>query len=835
MEKRTFIFMLALAASFVLINFFFTNQRVEQEKEWAKQHAAKNAQKITQLETDISERTAKASALPLVSIYADAQGTDFLTSGLLDKEHIITLSWLEDPALPIPSKIFARPSGTTSEPHEYELLNHPQSLDDPIIYRRGTAGGLLIADLPDFGKFDLQVVTPFPSDKTNPFRITVADYIDGHFSLPAHILHTLSEATESKTEYQFTESIRNPGLVVYKTEQGYLPLAIYRPATQSADYLKDIEALTPLVTKLERKKTPNSVQQKEEKFYVLENSYQQLVFSNKGGALLEINLPFKTDANEKSVVREIEFDREIVEHHSYNAYFPGHPYYTPGATAEGPYTEHPQGKLGGYYPLIRRDLIENKNRKSVKIEPKYYALNIVSEYPEVAQLTYTVKEFSKEKIVFEAVQSLRTITKTFSIATEDKGAPYCIDLAIKIDGDSRGLWLTSGIPEVEWFSGAPAPALKYRVTRNGKGYVENLDLPKDAFTSTTVEPDWIVTSNGFFGIIMNPLSTPDSGFRAQRVSGTSVPSRLVEVEQEYDKYKAQEMPGFQMMIPLTSKTGLTQFHIFAGPFADDTLKQVDRFYSDPATGYNPDFIASQTFHGWFAFISEPFAKFLFLLMRFFYFITNSWGFSIILLTIALRLMLYPLNAWSMKSMAKMQVVAPQIASIQERYKNDSKKAQVEIMNLYREKGINPLSGCLPLLIQMPFLIGMFDLLKSTFELRGASFIPGWIDNLASPDILFSWSTPLFFIGNQFHFLPILLGLVMFLQQRLMTTLPKDPAQWTEQQRQQRAMGTMMTFVFAFMFYNFPSGLNIYWLSSMILGILQQWWTQKNMQPAGKTN
>src|SRR5262245_43695414 len=151
------------------------------------------------------------------------------------------------------------------------------------------------------------------------------------------------------------------------------------------------------------------------------------------------------------------------------------------------------------------------------------------------------------------------------------------------------------------------------------------------------------------------------------------------------------------------------------------------------------------------------------------------------------------------------------------------------MNLYREKGVNPLSGCFPLLIQLPFLIGMFDLLKSTFELRGASFIPGWIDNLTAPDVLFSWSTPIYFIGNQFHLLPILLGIVMFLQQKM--SAPSIPVEkMTDQQRQQKAMGTIMPLIFTFMFYHFPSGLNIYWLSSMLLAMLQQWWMQRNIKP-----
>src|SRR5207249_1127236 len=164
--------------------------------------------------------------------------------------------------------------------------------------------------------------------------------------------------------------------------------------------------------------------------------------------------------------------------------------------------------------------------------------------------------------------------------------------------------------------------------------------------------------------------------------------------------------------------------------------------------------------------------------------------------------------WSNKSMMRMQQIGPDVAAIQEKYKKNPKQAQIEVMNLYRERGVNPVSGCLPMLIQMPFLIGMFDLLKSTFELRGASFVPGWIDNLAAPDVLFSWTTPIFFIGNQFHLLPIILGVVMFFQQRLSSSLPKDPNLLTEQQKQQKMMGYIMTVVFTVMFYHFPSGLNI---------------------------
>lgn len=568
----------------------------------------------------------------------------------------------------------------------------------------------------------------------------------------------------------------------------------------------------------------------EEKFYVIETPYQQLVFSNYGGALAEINLPYSSKSDPQSAVREIEFDREMVEKHPYNAHFPSHPYYTPAKEGETAFEAHSEGALGGFYPLIRRDLIESGNRKSVRVTPQYYATNIISEYPEVAQLVYEVKTFEKNKIVFETAQRHRRITKTYTIDSTDKQAPYTLNLSIKIEGDSRGLWLTSGVPEVEWVSGSPAPAVKIRVTRNQKSDVELIDLPTETLTVTSLHPDWITDSNGFLGLIMDPLSEIDPGYRVQMVSGTVVPSRLVEIESENERFKAADMPGYLTMLPLKSNGGTMNFRIFAGPFADDVLKTVDKTYSDSATGYNPDYIAAQSFHGWFSFISEPFAKFLFVLMNFFHYLTGSWGFSIILLTVALRIMMYPLNAWSSKSMLKMQQIAPEVTAIQEKFKKDPKQAQIEVMNLYRERGVNPMSGCLPMLIQMPFLIGMFDLLKSTVELRGASFIPGWIDNLTSPDVLFSWNTPIFFIGNEFHLLPILLGVVMFAQQRLMSPAV-DPAKMTDQQRQQRAMGTIMSVVFALMFYNFPSGLNIYWLSSMLLGILQQWWTQMRFKPA----
>lgn len=546
----------------------------------------------------------------------------------------------------------------------------------------------------------------------------------------------------------------------------------------------------------------------EEQLFVIENEYQQLVFSSMGGALVEINLSLQSKSHPHSVVKEIRIDRILEKRYSQDDQFPQGPYQTYAGV-------NTQGSVGGYYPLLRRNA-----------PPEYRGLAIVSDNPASSHTIFKIKRLEKNLIELEGESQNRRITKTVSFPSDPHAAPYCFDLVIKVEGESRDLWLTTGVPEVEIVSGSSTPTLKYRLTRNQKPVVEQIDLPKSSTSFSSIHPDWICNSNGFLGVIIDPLGEAGAGFTATQIPGEKAPTRLSIIDAEYDLYPPSKYPGYDMRLPLSPSSQNATFRIFAGPFVSDILKTVDTTYSDSKTGYNPDFIACQSFHGWFSFISEPFAKFLFFLMNIFHKVTRSWGVSIILLTVALRLMLYPLNAWSLKSTAKMQKIAPKVSALQEKYKKDPKKAQMEIMNLYREQGVNPLGGCLPLLIQMPFLIGMFDLLKSTFELRGARFIPDWIDNLTAPDIVFSWSYPLWFFGTSLHLLPLILGGVMYWQQKMGSSLPKDKKLWTDQQKQQQLMGNLMVIVFAVLFYHFPSGLNLYWLSSMLLGILQQWWTAK---------
>jgi len=558
-------------------------------------------------------------------------------------------------------------------------------------------------------------------------------------------------------------------------------------------------------------------EEKPQEFYVLENEYLQLVFSNLGGSLTEINLPFKNKAHPKSVVLPIEVDKELVTISPENARFP----LFPSKDFQGNVIE---GTLGGYYPLIRRDLI---GKDPNDVPPRYSALNIVSEYPELAKLPYEVISFTEDEIVFQAKQPHRRITKRFSFPKNADDLPYCFLLDIKIEGPTQGLYLTSGVPEIEWMSGASAATIKYRTSRGKKYEVIKVDLPEKHFTLSSIYPDWVVNSNGFFGIIMDPLKGQEAGFKVERIPEKIEPTRLELIDPSFRRYGEEETVGYNILLPIKTVQGEMRVRLFTGPFSEKILTTVDDTYASEDNGKAADYISCQTYHGYFAFISEPFAKFLFFLMKICHSVTGSWGLSIIFATIVLRLLLYPLNTWSIRSMKGMQEIGPEVKAIQDRYKKEPQKAQLEIMQLYRSKGINPVSGCLPMLLQIPFLIGMFDLLKSTYELRGVAFIPGWIDDLTSPDVVFQWDFYIPFIGNELHLLPVFLGAIMYVQQNVMSNLPKDPAQWTDQQKQSRNMGNIMTVVMTVLFYHFPSGLNLYWISSMLLGIVQQWWINRS--------
>jgi YidC/Oxa1 family membrane protein insertase len=205
-------------------------------------------------------------------------------------------------------------------------------------------------------------------------------------------------------------------------------------------------------------------------------------------------------------------------------------------------------------------------------------------------------------------------------------------------------------------------------------------------------------------------------------------------------------------------------------------------------------------------------------LKFFYMVTRNWGVAIILLAIFINIVLYPLTRKSYKSMHEMQVLQPKIEKLRKEHKGNPQKLQKEIMELYKKYKVNPMGGCLPLLLQMPIFFALYQGLINFVELKGSGFL--WIRDLSLPEnIKMPFTLPL--VSNNLNILPIFMIVAMFFQQRLSNKLTAM-TQTDEQRQQQKIMTVMMTIMFGFIFYNMPSGFVLYWLASTVVMTLIQY-------------
>ena len=208
-------------------------------------------------------------------------------------------------------------------------------------------------------------------------------------------------------------------------------------------------------------------------------------------------------------------------------------------------------------------------------------------------------------------------------------------------------------------------------------------------------------------------------------------------------------------------------------------------------------------YGFLWWLAQP----LFTVLDWFHSYVGNWGFAIILLTVLVKGILYPLSAASYKSMANMRRVGPQMKRLQERHADDRQKLSQEMMALYKKEKVNPLGGCLPMLLPMPIFIALYWVLFESVELRHAPFML-WINDLAAMD--------------PFFILPLAMGASMFLQQSLSPVMG-DPMQVR--------MMKMMPIMFTALFLFFPAGLVLYWLVNNVLGIAQQWMVIRRTEAA----
>jgi YidC/Oxa1 family membrane protein insertase len=256
-----------------------------------------------------------------------------------------------------------------------------------------------------------------------------------------------------------------------------------------------------------------------------------------------------------------------------------------------------------------------------------------------------------------------------------------------------------------------------------------------------------------------------------------------------DEYTAGVILPAVKLIPGEEKT--VSVRLYAGPQELEKIKTL-------APGL--DLVVD---YGWLTVLAYP----LFVVLNWLHNLVHNWGTAIILLTVLIKLVFYPLSAASYKSMAKMRKLAPRLQHLKERYGDDRQKLHEAMMKIYQEEKINPLGGCLPILVQIPVFIALYWVLLGAVELRQAPFAL-WITDLSAPD--------------PYYVLPIVMAITSFIQVKLSPSSP-DPVQ-------QKVMMAMPV-IFSIMFLFFPAGLVLYWLINNVLSILQQWRINKVIESA----
>ncbi len=318
------------------------------------------------------------------------------------------------------------------------------------------------------------------------------------------------------------------------------------------------------------------------------------------------------------------------------------------------------------------------------------------------------------------------------------------------------------------------------------------DLLDEKSTRNISNGGWLGITDKYWlaAIIPNQKSTIEAGFKATANNG-------VRYQAEYISSALEVQPNQEVSI---------KSNLFVGAKEVDLLDYYSEKLSLNMFDRAVDF-------GWFYLITKP----LFQILHWFSGIFGNVGLSILALTVLIRIILFPLANKSFKSMSKMKILTPKIQEIRDRYKNDKLKMQQEIMLVYRNEKVNPLSGCLPILIQIPIFFALYKVLFVTLETRHAPFF-GWIKDLSAQDPttifnlfgLLNFTPPSFLIIGVW---PILMALTMFLQTKLNPT-PPDPLQ--------AKIMTYLPLVFLFLFATFPAGLVIYWTWNNVLSIGQQW-------------
>ena len=370
-----------------------------------------------------------------------------------------------------------------------------------------------------------------------------------------------------------------------------------------------------------------------------------------------------------------------------------------------------------------------------------------------------------------------------------KRGQYDLDVKLKVDNQSSSPWSGNLFAQLKRDNSADpssttatgtATYLGAAIWTPEKPYKTiSMSTMDDQFPSEKIDGGWVAWLQHYF--VTSWVSAKDQ-------------SNLVSARKDSQGNYIVGFTGPAINVPAGGQAEASAT-LYAGPKDQGELKTLS-----PGLELTVDY-------GMLWFIAQP----IFWLLENIHAVLGNWGWSIIVLTVIIKLLFFPLSAASYKSMARMRAVAPKLAALKEQFGDDRQKMSQAMMELYKKEKINPLGGCLPILVQMPVFLALYWVLLESVEMRQAPWM-FWITDLS--------------IKDPYFLLPIIMGVTMFIQMQLNPT-PPDPMQ--------AKVMKLMPIIFTFFFLWFPAGLVLYWVVNNILSIAQQWYITRQIEAASKAN
>ena len=460
--------------------------------------------------------------------------------------------------------------------------------------------------------------------------------------------------------------------------------------------------------------------------------------------------------------------------------------------------------------IISYELLEHKDKDgliqmadNISENNRSFSVAFGDNYENINNVIFNT-QVETDKIIFsKKLKNGGLISKTYSLKENE----YMFKLDITVEGVDGGYTLRTS-PQIGPHYNAKKDRYEYRrflAYSNGKQ--KKKQLGNNATEYFEKEFTWTGVAGKYFSILVKPV-------RPQDFSKIAYSTAI----ENNDYANAQVM---LLRKTLAQKLVTDEYYIYIGPQKDkilslynkeaDNIWGVSGFYLDDALSYSG--ILS-----WLEAILKAILEFMHDKLKI------NWGIAIIIMTILLKIIMFPLTKKSSIATLKMQQIQPQIQELQAKYKNNPEKLNLETAKLYQEMGHNPLlSGCLPLLLQFPLIISMFNLFNNYFEFRGAKFIPGWIPDLSVGDSIMTLGFSLPILGNEIRLLPFIYVVFQLLYGKITQSANNANA------GQMKFMTYGMPLIFFFLFYNAPAGLLIYWTVSHILQLGQQILINKMMK------